>query len=208
MLAVLARDTGDESSWHRTAESTGTIHATSGRTSIRSAQAPAGTRPQVAAPVVSCRHRRRPAPGAPHRRRQRRRRGRSTRSSRPTTVDAATVPDEPAGAATPSSDVRRLPLPAAVAHRWWPHWSPPLDRLLGRPDVVHGTNYVVPADECPQARLGLRLLVPRPPRRRRARCPTGRRGAAAIGRRRRRWSSPARNATASRVRRTARTPTG
>lgn len=44
--------------------------------------------------------------------------------------------------------VRRLPLPAALAHRWWPHWSPPLDRLLGRPDVIHGTNYVVAPTRC------------------------------------------------------------
>ncbi|MFK8025310.1 MAG: glycosyltransferase family 4 protein [Ilumatobacter sp.] len=40
---------------------------------------------------------------------------------------------------------RRIPLPAASAHRLWAQrWSPPVDRALGRPDVVHGTNYVVP----------------------------------------------------------------
>lgn len=40
---------------------------------------------------------------------------------------------------------RRLPLPAALAHRVWAHRSiPKMDRWMGRPDVVHGTNYVVP----------------------------------------------------------------
>lgn len=47
------------------------------------------------------------------------------------------------------ADGRRLPVPAAVAHRWWERsgW-PPVDRWLSRgntaPTVVHGTNYVVP----------------------------------------------------------------
>lgn len=52
--------------------------------------------------------------------------------------------------ARPSSDVRKLPVPAALAHRLWQRASPPLDLLLGRPDVVHGTNYVVPPTSCPQ----------------------------------------------------------
>ncbi len=43
---------------------------------------------------------------------------------------------------------RRLPLPAAAAIRMWSRTSPPLDRFLGRPDVVHGTNYVVPPSRC------------------------------------------------------------
>jgi glycosyltransferase involved in cell wall biosynthesis len=30
----------------------------------------------------------------------------------------------------------------------WSRTSPPLDRFLGRPDVVHGTNYVVPPSRC------------------------------------------------------------
>ncbi len=47
-------------------------------------------------------------------------------------------------------EVRKLPLPAALAHRWWRHPAPPVDRLLGRPDVVHGTNYVVPPARCPR----------------------------------------------------------
>lgn len=40
---------------------------------------------------------------------------------------------------------RKLPLPAAAALRLWARSSTPkMDRWLGRPDVVHGTNYVVP----------------------------------------------------------------
>ena len=44
---------------------------------------------------------------------------------------------------------RRLPIPAAVALRWWARPMPtPLRRLherwIGRPDVVHGTNYIAP----------------------------------------------------------------
>src|SRR3954453_1268457 len=45
----------------------------------------------------------------------------------------------------PPDGARRLPIPAAAAHRLWAISNrPPLDRFLGRPDVVHGTNYVVP----------------------------------------------------------------
>lgn len=48
------------------------------------------------------------------------------------------------------SPTRRLPVPAALAHRWWARASrPQVDRWLGRPDVVHGTNYVVPPTRCP-----------------------------------------------------------
>ncbi len=50
----------------------------------------------------------------------------------------------------PGPGVRKFPLPAAIAHRWWRHAAPPVDRLLGNPDVVHGTNYVVPPSSCPQ----------------------------------------------------------
>ncbi len=50
----------------------------------------------------------------------------------------------------PSPGVRKLPLPATLAHRWWSHAAPPVDRFLGRPDVVHGTNYVVPPTRCPR----------------------------------------------------------
>lgn len=45
---------------------------------------------------------------------------------------------------------RRLPVPAAVALRLWMHRSAPMDRWLGHPDVVHGTNYVVPPTHCPR----------------------------------------------------------
>jgi glycosyltransferase involved in cell wall biosynthesis len=43
---------------------------------------------------------------------------------------------------------RRLPIPAAVALRLWARGGPQMDRWLGRPDVVHGTNYVVPPTHC------------------------------------------------------------
>jgi glycosyltransferase involved in cell wall biosynthesis len=52
--------------------------------------------------------------------------------------------------ATVSPPERRLPLPAAAALRLWSHPTPPIDRWLGRPDVVHGTNYVVPPTRCPR----------------------------------------------------------
>jgi glycosyltransferase involved in cell wall biosynthesis len=43
------------------------------------------------------------------------------------------------------TDTRRLPLPALLAHRLWAIADRPrVDRFLGNPDVVHGTNYVVP----------------------------------------------------------------
>jgi len=45
---------------------------------------------------------------------------------------------------------RRLPLPAAAALRLWTHRSAPMDRWLGHPDLVHGTNYVVPPARCPR----------------------------------------------------------
>lgn len=48
--------------------------------------------------------------------------------------------------AVPTGVAARTPaLPARVMHRWWQHsdW-PPIDRLVGKPDVVHGPNFVVP----------------------------------------------------------------
>ncbi len=45
---------------------------------------------------------------------------------------------------------RRIPMPAALALRVWTHRSIPMDRWLGHPDVVHGTNYVVPPTRCPR----------------------------------------------------------
>jgi glycosyltransferase involved in cell wall biosynthesis len=49
---------------------------------------------------------------------------------------------------------RRLPVPAAVALRWWarPTAAPARrlhERWLGHPDVVHGTNYVAPPTTLP-----------------------------------------------------------
>ena len=44
-----------------------------------------------------------------------------------------------------SSGELRLPIPAAAAQRLWARTSRwKVDRWLGRPDVIHGTNYVVP----------------------------------------------------------------
>lgn len=45
---------------------------------------------------------------------------------------------------------RRLPIPAALALRLWTRSAPPVDRFLGHPDVIHGTNYVVPPARCPR----------------------------------------------------------
>jgi glycosyltransferase involved in cell wall biosynthesis len=48
-------------------------------------------------------------------------------------------------------DEHRLPLPAALAHRLWARAGvPAMDRWLGNPDVVHGTNYVVPPSRAPR----------------------------------------------------------
>ncbi|MEJ7720789.1 MAG: hypothetical protein WKF58_10220 [Ilumatobacteraceae bacterium] len=75
-----------------------------------------------------------------------------------------------------SDGVRRLPIPAALAHRLWARSDRPrLDRWFGDVDVVHGTNYVVAPTSTDQSRVRLRLLVPRQPAARRRR--RGRAGA-------------------------------
>lgn len=52
--------------------------------------------------------------------------------------------------ARPAEGVRRLPVPAAVAHRLWRRIDRPrADRWLAPADVVHGTNYVVPPTTIP-----------------------------------------------------------
>ena len=49
-----------------------------------------------------------------------------------------------------SAHERRLPLPARFALRAWSRSAHPCaDRWLGGPDVVHGTNYVVPPSSAP-----------------------------------------------------------
>ncbi len=51
----------------------------------------------------------------------------------------------------PDPPTRRLPLPAAAAHRLWGRIDHPgVDRFLGDVDVVHGTNYVVPPSRRPR----------------------------------------------------------
>ena len=52
---------------------------------------------------------------------------------------------------SPPPGARRLPIPALLAHRLWATADHPRgDRFLGSPDVVHGTNYVVPPCRSPQ----------------------------------------------------------
>ncbi|MET0145972.1 MAG: glycosyltransferase family 1 protein [Ilumatobacteraceae bacterium] len=52
--------------------------------------------------------------------------------------------------ARPTAGVRRLPMPAAAAHRMWARSDhPTMDRWLEGTDVVHGTNYVVPPTRRP-----------------------------------------------------------
>jgi glycosyltransferase involved in cell wall biosynthesis len=52
---------------------------------------------------------------------------------------------------TPPPGTRRLPVPALLTNRLWAIADRPrVDRLVGRPDVVHGTNYVVPPSRVPQ----------------------------------------------------------
>ncbi len=51
----------------------------------------------------------------------------------------------------PGPGVRRLPYPAALAHRAWCRASwPPADRFLAPAELVHGTNYVVPPSRLPR----------------------------------------------------------
>ncbi len=53
--------------------------------------------------------------------------------------------------ATLTSGERRLPLPAALAHRLWSRSDHPrADRWLPGVEVVHGTNYVVPPSKRPR----------------------------------------------------------
>lgn len=67
------------------------------------------------------------------------------RQIRRTDGDLTLLPYVTSMRATLGAGERRLPMPAALAHRLWVRTgSPPMDRWLGRPDVVHGTNYVVP----------------------------------------------------------------
>lgn len=51
----------------------------------------------------------------------------------------------------PAAGVRRLPVPAAVAHRLWSvaDW-PRADRWIRGASVIHGTNYVVPPSRLPR----------------------------------------------------------
>jgi len=53
--------------------------------------------------------------------------------------------------ARPAGSVRRLPLPAAIAHQCWARTDHPrVDRWLRDVNLVHGTNYVVPPSSLPR----------------------------------------------------------
>ena len=53
--------------------------------------------------------------------------------------------------ADPGPGARRLPMPAALAHRCWARSDlPRVDRWLAGAQLVHGTNYVVPPARLPQ----------------------------------------------------------
>jgi glycosyltransferase involved in cell wall biosynthesis len=65
--------------------------------------------------------------------------------------DVELVPYLTSFRARPEPGVRRLPLPAAVAHRAWARTDHPrVDRWLPQASVVHGTNYVVPPSRRPR----------------------------------------------------------
>ena len=76
------------------------------------------------------------------------------RAMRPQSTERATaelLPYVTSMRAQPADGERRLPVPAAVAHRIWARGrGPRMDRWLGHPDVVHGTNYVVPPTHAPR----------------------------------------------------------
>jgi len=64
--------------------------------------------------------------------------------------DVDVVPYLTSFRADPDAGVRRLPLPAAVAHRLWARADHPrVDRWLRPAAVVHGTNYTVPPSRLP-----------------------------------------------------------
>src|SRR5215207_10756384 len=65
--------------------------------------------------------------------------------------DITLIPYTTSFRARPAEGVRRLPFPAALAHRTWSRvgW-PRADRSLGAFDVIHGTNYVVPPSSRPR----------------------------------------------------------
>ena len=133
MLAVLASDAGDE-------RSQGTP---TGRRVVRVSgpvRQPAWTR--FASPSTSARCTGTAPASAPPSPRWRPRLG-----GRP---DVELHPVRAQLPARPTPPTRRLPLPAALAHRLWSRAdSPRLDRWLGAAEVVHGTNYVVPPSRLP-----------------------------------------------------------
>ena len=109
----------------------------------------------------------------------------STRLSARADVDARSVrrelPVEADGRPPPAAGAGHRRLPPVGAHRSG------RASTAGRtaPQVIHGTNYVVPPTRLPSRRVGVRLLVPAPPRTGVAGRAARRRATAAGGRRRR-----------------------
>src|SRR5215210_6830010 len=65
--------------------------------------------------------------------------------------DVTLVPYVTSFRAPAREGVRRLPFPAALAHRTWSHVNwPKADRPLPEFDIIHGTNYVVPPSSRPR----------------------------------------------------------
>lgn len=65
--------------------------------------------------------------------------------------DIALVPYITSFRGRPADGVRRLPIPAALAHRLWAHADHPrMDRWLEPAHLIHGTNYVVPPSRRPR----------------------------------------------------------
>lgn len=66
-------------------------------------------------------------------------------------ADVDVVPYVTSFRAPRTTERRRLPLPAALAHRLWARADVPrVDRWLRGADLVHGTNYVVPPARLPR----------------------------------------------------------
>ena len=132
MLTILASDTGDERCRHKAAESTAQRPDLAGTLGFRMLRVAIDVGPT---------HGRRTGVG----------------NAVAWTVDALADRDGlelqryvTSARARLRSSERRIPMPAALALRAWARTAVPMDRWLGHPDIVHGTNYVVPPTRCPR----------------------------------------------------------
>ena len=165
MLTVLAGDAGDERAGHGSVSLVGRSLDSTGRGSRVTASRPwasdsLGPRCPLSGRVRhrAAARRRRPASASPSRRMHD-----ALLSAATTCACDDYVLSLPRRART--GDARRLPLPAALAHRRGrAPTRPRVDRWLAGAEVVHGTNYVVPPSRLPTRRVRVRLLVPAPPR--------------------------------------------